>query len=175
MAKTKKKIKTKIKTKKKTVAPKTAAAKTATPKKVHPKAVGKKVAKKPSKMKPVKAKASPVALKPVKSAQAPNSRSLLTPLLLTPLEDRIVVERLEASDRTPGGLYIPDMAQERPSKGKVVAVGHGKRDKKGRVLPLDVKIGDLVLFTQWAGGEIQVDGSTFLIMRESDVLGVSNT
>lgn len=112
------------------------------------------------------------AAKPMAKAAAQSSKFVG---LLTPLEDRILVERLEASDRTAGGLFIPDMAQERPSKGKVVAVGHGRRDKKGRILPLDVKVGDLVLFTKWAGGEIQLDGSTFLIMRESDVLGVANS
>lgn len=92
---------------------------------------------------------------------------------LMPLDDRLLVEKLVASDRTPGGLYIPDMAQERPTKGKVIAVGSGHRDAKGRIRPLDVKIGDVVLFTQWSGSEIELDGTTYLIMRETDLLGVS--
>lgn len=90
-----------------------------------------------------------------------------------PLDDRLLVEKLVASDRTPGGLYIPDMAQERPTKGKVIAVGSGHRDAKGRIRPLDVKVGDVVLFTQWSGSEIELDGTTYLIMRETDLLGVS--
>lgn len=189
MAKTKKNLKTKMKPKMK---PKAKAAK---PKAAKPKAKTAK-AKKPTKLaakaKPkVKAKpAAKVSSKPAakvaaKAAAKVPAKKPAAPKLtlitskskslgfLTPLDDRILVEKLGASDRTPGGLYIPDMAQERPNKGKVVAVGHGRRDKKGRVRPLDVQVGDVVLFTQWAGGEIELDGSTYLIMREGDVLGVS--
>lgn len=176
MAKTKKKLNAKKNTTKsvakKTAAKKSAAKKGAAKKTATKKSVAKKslAPKSGAKLKSEKKTSKPTQTKPkltlVKSSKVVG--------LLTPLEDRILVERLEASDRTPGGLFIPDMAQERPSKGKVVAVGHGRRDKKGRVRPLDVKVGDLVLFTQWAGGEIQLDGSTFLIMRESDVLGVTN-
>lgn len=121
----------------------------------------------------VKAKSAP-KLTLVKSTPKLGSKTTSKSLgFLTPLDDRILIEKLGASDRTPGGLYIPDMAQERPNKGKVVAVGHGRRDKKGRIRPLDVQVGDVVLFTQWAGGEIELDGSTYLIMREGDLLGVS--
>lgn len=187
MAKTKKNLKTKMKPKMK---PKAKAAK---PKAAKPKAKTAK-AKKPTKLaaktKPKAKPAAKVSSKPAakvaaKAAAKVPAKTPAAPKLtlitskskslgfLTPLDDRILVEKLGASDRTPGGLYIPDMAQERPNKGKVVAVGHGRRDKKGRVRPLDVQVGDVVLFTQWAGGEIELDGSTYLIMREGDVLGVS--
>lgn len=183
MAKTKKNLKTKMNTKTKPKAkPK---AKAAMPKAAKPKAKTAKAKAKPAakvSSKPAAKMAAKVATKaaakvPAKKPAAPKltlitskSKSLG---FLTPLDDRILVEKLGASDRTPGGLYIPDMAQERPNKGKVVAVGHGRRDKKGRVRPLDVQVGDVVLFTHWAGGEIELDGSTYLIMREGDVLGVS--
>lgn len=125
--------------------------------KVKPKAV----AKQPAMMDAKAASAKLTMIKGGKSA------------FLMPLDDRLLVEKLVASDRTPGGLYIPDMAQERPTKGKVIAVGKGHRDAKGRIRPLDVKVGDVVLFTQWSGSEIELDGATFLIMRETDLLGVS--
>ena len=125
------------------------------------KAQPKAVAKQPAKLDVKAASAKLTMIKGGKSA------------FLMPLVARLLVEKLVASDRTPGGLFIPDMAQERPTKGKVIAVGKGHRDAKGRIRPLDVKVGDVVLFTQWSGSEIELDGSTFLIMRETDLLGVS--
>lgn len=92
-----------------------------------------------------------------------------------PLDDRILIERAGTSDRTAGGLYIPDTVSERPNKGKVIAVGRGHRDAKGRTRPLDVKVGDTVLFTGYAGSEVEFDGATYMIMRESDLLGVSQS
>jgi len=88
-----------------------------------------------------------------------------------PLHDRIIVKRLEEESKTKGGLIIPDTAKEKPQQGKVVAVGAGKRED-GKVLPLDVKTGDTVLFTKYAGTEIKLDGEDHLILREDDVLGV---
>ena len=90
-----------------------------------------------------------------------------------PLDDRILVERAGESNMTPGGLYIPDTVSERPTKGVVKAVGRGHQDKKGRVQPLDVKVGDTALFTSYAGTEIEFGGEAYLILRETDLLGVS--
>jgi chaperonin GroES len=89
-----------------------------------------------------------------------------------PLHDRILVERIEADARTPGGIIIPDTAKEKPMEGKVVAVGSGARDEKGALHPLDVKPGDRILFGKWSGTEVKIDGKELLIMKESDVLGV---
>lgn len=91
-----------------------------------------------------------------------------------PLDDRILIERVTLNEKTAGGLYIPDSAQQKPTKGRVVAVGRGHCDAKGRVQPCDVKVGDTVLFTAWAGAEIELDGTTYVIMREPDLLGVTN-
>ena len=88
-----------------------------------------------------------------------------------PLQDRIIVKRLAEEERTKGGLIIPDTAKEKPQQGKVIAVGPGKRDD-GKLLPLDVKTGDTVLFAKYAGTEIKLDGEDHLILREDDVLGV---
>ena len=91
---------------------------------------------------------------------------------IRPLQDRIIVERLEEETMTAGGIIIPDSAKEKPQEGKVVAAGKGKVTEDGKVLPLDVKVGDKVLFGKYAGTEIKVDGKEFLMMREDDVLGV---
>ncbi|OEU72520.1 MAG: co-chaperone GroES [Desulfuromonadales bacterium C00003093] len=92
---------------------------------------------------------------------------------IRPLQDRIIVERVEEETTTAGGIIIPDtVSKEKPQEGKVVAVGNGKVTPEGKVLPLDVKEGDLVLFGKYAGSEIKVDGEEFLIMREDDILGV---
>lgn len=90
-----------------------------------------------------------------------------------PLDDRILVRRLVAETKTAGGLFIPDSAQEKPTTGRVVAVGRGHRDAKGRTRPCDVQVGDTVLFSAWAGSEIDVDGEKFTVLRETDLLGVS--
>ncbi len=92
---------------------------------------------------------------------------------IRPLQDRIIVERVEEESKTAGGIIIPDtVSKEKPQEGKVVAVGKGKVTPEGKVLPLDVKEGDLVLFGKYAGSEIKIDGTEYLIMREDDILGV---
>jgi chaperonin GroES len=89
-----------------------------------------------------------------------------------PLHDRILVRRIEAEEKTAGGIIIPDTAKEKPMEGEVIAVGAGARDETGKLVPLDVKAGDRVLFGKWSGTEIRLDGEELLIMKESDVLGV---
>ena len=89
-----------------------------------------------------------------------------------PLHDRVLVRRVEADAKTAGGIIIPDSAQEKPSEGKVVAVGPGLKDENGKSTPLDVKKGDKILFGKWSGSEVKIDGEDLLIMKESDVLGV---
>ena len=89
-----------------------------------------------------------------------------------PLHDRVVVERMESEQKTAGGIIIPATAQEKPMQGKVIAVGAGARDETGKVQPLDVKANDTVLFGKWSGTEVKIDGQDFLIMKESDIMGV---
>ena len=89
-----------------------------------------------------------------------------------PLHDRVVVERLEAEEKTASGIIIPDSAQEKPMQGKIIAVGNGARDDSGKIMPLDVKAGDTVLFGKWSGTEVKIDGEDYLIMKESDIMGV---
>ena len=89
-----------------------------------------------------------------------------------PLHDRIVVERLDAEAKSAGGIIIPDTAREKPSQGRVVAVGPGGRDEAGKLIPIDLKAGDRVLFGKWSGTEVKIDGEDLLIMKESDILGV---
>ena len=89
-----------------------------------------------------------------------------------PLHDRVVVERMESEQKTAGGIIIPDTAQEKPMQGKVVSVGSGGRDDSGKVVPLDVKAGDTVLFGKWSGTEVKIDGTEYLIMKESDIMGI---
>jgi chaperonin GroES len=89
-----------------------------------------------------------------------------------PLHDRVVVKRIEETTKTAGGIIIPDTAKEKPQEGKVVAAGPGARDESGKVVPLDVKAGDIILFGKWSGTEVKIDGEDLLIMKESDILGV---
>ena len=89
-----------------------------------------------------------------------------------PLHDRIVIERIGAEAKTAGGIIIPDTAQEKPQQGKVIAVGPGGRDESGKLIPIDVKVGDRILFGKWSGTEIKIDGVEYLIMKESDIMGV---
>ncbi len=89
-----------------------------------------------------------------------------------PLHDRIVVRRIDAEEKTKGGIIIPDTAKEKPQEGEVVAVGPGARNDRGELIALDVKPGDRVLFGKWSGTEVKVDGQDLLIMKESDILGV---
>jgi chaperonin GroES len=89
-----------------------------------------------------------------------------------PLHDRVVVKRIEEESKTAGGIIIPDTAKEKPQQGEVVAVGPGARDEAGKVNPLDVKVGERVLFGKWSGSEVKIDGQDLLIMKESDILGI---
>ncbi|EJW12015.1 Heat shock protein 60 family co-chaperone GroES [Rhodovulum sp. PH10] len=89
-----------------------------------------------------------------------------------PLHDRVVVERIEAEEKTAGGIIIPDSAKEKPQQGRIVAVGPGGRDEAGKLIPLDLQVGDKVLFGKWSGTEVKLDGVEYLIMKESDIMGV---
>ena len=89
-----------------------------------------------------------------------------------PLHDRVLVRRVEAEEKTAGGIIIPDTAQEKPQEGEVIAVGAGARDEAGKLVPLDVKQGDRILFGKWSGTEVRLDGEDLLIMKESDILGI---
>jgi chaperonin GroES len=89
-----------------------------------------------------------------------------------PLHDRVVVKRVTAEERSAGGIIIPDTAQEKPSQGEIIAVGPGGRDEAGKLIPIDVKVGDRVLFGKWSGTEVKIDGEELLIMKESDIMGV---
>jgi len=89
-----------------------------------------------------------------------------------PLHDRVVVRRLEAEEKTAGGIIIPDTAKEKPMEGEIIAAGPGSRDEAGKLIPLDVKAGDRVLFGKWSGTEVKLDGEELLIMKESDIMGI---
>ena len=90
-----------------------------------------------------------------------------------PLHDRVVLRRVEGEEKTKGGIIIPDTAKEKPQEGEIVAVGPGARDEAGKLVPLDVKAGDRVLFGKWSGTEVKIDGQDLLIMKESDILGIA--
>ena len=89
-----------------------------------------------------------------------------------PLHDRVVVQRVDAEEKTKGGIIIPDTAKEKPQEGKIIAVGPGARDENGKLQPLDVKVGNRILFGKWSGTEIKLDGQDYLIMKESDIMGI---
>ena len=89
-----------------------------------------------------------------------------------PLHDRVLVRRIEADEKTAGGIIIPDTAKEKPSQGEVITVGPGGRDESGKLIPIDIKSGDRVLFGKWSGTEVKIDGTEYLIMKESDIMGV---
>ena len=91
---------------------------------------------------------------------------------IRPLQDRVIVKRIEEQDKSKGGIIIPDTAKEKPQEGKVIAVGKGKLDDNGKITPLDVKVNDRILFGKYSGTEINIDGDEHLIMREEDILGV---
>ena len=92
-----------------------------------------------------------------------------------PLHDRVVVQRTESEQKTAGGIIIPDTAKEKPQEGEVVAVGPGSKNEEGKVSPMDVKIGDIVLFGKWSGTEVKIDGKEYSIMKESDIMGISKS
>ena len=89
-----------------------------------------------------------------------------------PLHDRVVLKRIEAEEKTSGGIIIPDTAKEKPQEGEVVAVGPGGRDEAGKLIPIDLKVGDRVRFGKWSGTEVKIDGQELLIMKESDIMGI---
>lgn len=89
-----------------------------------------------------------------------------------PLHDRVLVRRLEQEEKTPGGIIIPDTAKEKPMEGEIIAVGTGTRLEDGKIIPLDVKAGDRILFGKWSGTEVKFDGEEFLVMKESDIMGI---
>jgi chaperonin GroES len=89
-----------------------------------------------------------------------------------PLHDRVLIQRVESEEKTASGIIIPDTAQEKPMQGKVLSVGSGARDESGKIVPLDVKEGDSVLFGKWSGTEVKIDGTEYLIMKESDIMGI---
>ena len=89
-----------------------------------------------------------------------------------PLHDRVVVKRIDAEEKTAGGIIIPDTAKEKPSQGEIIAVGPGGRDESGRLVPLDVQVGNRILFGKWSGTEVKIDGVEYLIMKESDIMGI---
>ena len=93
-------------------------------------------------------------------------------LKFRPLHDRVVVKRITAENKSAGGIIIPDTAQEKPTQGEIIAVGPGGRDEAGKLIPLDVKVGNTVLFGKWSGTEVKLDGEELLIMKESDIMGV---
>ena len=92
-----------------------------------------------------------------------------------PLHDRVLVRRIDAEEKTAGGIIIPDTAKEKPQEGEIIAAGAGARNEQGQLVPLDVKTGDRVLFGRWSGTEVKIDGQDLLIMKESDLLGVAST
>jgi chaperonin GroES len=89
-----------------------------------------------------------------------------------PLHDRVLVKRIEAEEKTKGGIIIPDTVKEKPQEGEVIAVGPGGRDESGKLTPIDIKVGDRILFGKWSGTEVKLDGQALLIMKESDIMGV---
>lgn len=91
---------------------------------------------------------------------------------IRPLHDRVIVRRVDADEKTAGGIIIPDTAKEKPAKGEVLAVGPGARDERGHPIPMDVKVGDIVLFGKWGGTEIKMDGEDLLVLKETDIIGV---
>jgi len=91
-----------------------------------------------------------------------------------PLHDRVAIKPIDQEDKTVGGIIIPDTAKEKPMQGKVIAVGKGSKDKDGNIIPLDVKVGDKVLYGKWGGNEVKIDGEEFLVMKETDIMGIIN-
>jgi chaperonin GroES len=107
---------------------------------------------------------------PSKKLPNPNLEEKL--MKFRPLHDRVVVKRIDAEERTAGGIIIPDTAKEKPSQGEIIAVGPGGRDENGKLIPIDVQPGNRVLFGKWSGTEVKIDGIEYLIMKESDIMGV---
>jgi chaperonin GroES len=110
----------------------------------------------------------------ISSFQTNQEENSMSKSKFRPLHDRVVVKRIDAEEKTKGGIIIPDSAKEKPQEGQVVAVGPGGRDEAGKLIPIDIKTGDRVLFGKWSGTEIKLDGEELLIMKESDIMGVLN-
>jgi chaperonin GroES len=108
---------------------------------------------------------------PISSNEPPKGNAMAKSKF-RPLHDRVVVKRIDAEEKTKGGIIIPDTAKEKPSQGEVTAVGPGGRDETGKLIPIDLKVGDRVLFGKWSGTEVKLDGEELLIMKESDIMGV---
>src|SRR5262249_53364877 len=102
----------------------------------------------------------------------PVNNSRRVPMKFRPLHDRVVVKRIDAEEKSAGGIIIPDTAKEKPSQGEILAVGPGGRDEQGKLIPIDLKVGDRVLFGKWSGTEVKIDGDELLIMKESDIMDV---
>jgi chaperonin GroES len=102
----------------------------------------------------------------------PTQSNLEDNMKFRPLHDRVVVKRIDAEEKSAGGIIIPDTAKEKPSQGEIVAVGPGGRDENGKLIPIDLKTGEVVLFGKWSGTEVKIDGIDYLIMKESDIMGV---
>jgi len=121
-----------------------------------------------------KGRASPARGHPAQSGGTSHNLFVLkeNDMTFRPLHDRILVRRIEADEKTAGGIIIPDTAKEKPSEGEVIAVGPGARDESGKLVELDVRVGDRILFGKWSGTEIKLDGEDLIIMKESDVMGV---
>jgi chaperonin GroES len=102
----------------------------------------------------------------------PTQSNLEDNMKFRPLHDRVVVKRIDAEEKSAGGIIIPDTAKEKPSQGEIIAVGPGGRDENGKLIPIDLKAGEVVLFGKWSGTEVKIDGIDYLIMKESDIMGV---
>jgi chaperonin GroES len=102
----------------------------------------------------------------------PTQSNLEDNMKFRPLHDRVVVKRIDAEEKSAGGIIIPDTAKEKPSQGEIIAVGPGGRDENGKLIPIDLKTGEVVLFGKWSGTEVKIDGIDYLIMKESDIMGV---
>jgi chaperonin GroES len=113
----------------------------------------------------------PLSIQPDAKTEAPKG-TVMAKSKFRPLHDRVVVKRIDAEEKTKGGIIIPDSAKEKPSQGEITAVGPGGRDESGKLIPIDLKVGDRVLFGKWSGTEIKLDGEELLIMKESDIMGV---
>src|SRR4051812_1904447 len=117
-------------------------------------------------------KVQPAAARRLEGAAAAMTEEKVTRMNFRPLHDRVLVRRIEAEEKTAGGIIIPDTAKEKPQEGEVLAVGAGTRDETGKLNPLDVKEGDRILFGKWSGTEVRLNGEDLLIMKESDILGI---
>jgi chaperonin GroES len=114
----------------------------------------------------------PVNFGGISTSEQASKGTVMAKTKFRPLHDRVVVKRLDAEQKTKGGIIIPDTAKEKPSQGEITAVGPGGRDESGKLIPIDLKVGDRILFGKWSGTEVKLDGEELLIMKESDIMGV---